>query len=120
MVFDGNMKNHRDVCYASSAGVANFYGLDGQVRKGCQNTPAFKSRYCSLHSPTVATRQADSDFPDRVTEEQVGFITGKRVTRTSTLYQVHIMYAPLRSEHVMFACMHSLQALYLCAGCKLL
>ena len=89
MVFDGNMKNHWDVCYASSAGFANFKGLDGQVRIGCQNTPEFKSRYCCLHSPTVATRQGDSDVPNKTTEEQVGLITGKRVTRTSTLYQVH-------------------------------
>ena len=64
MVFDGN---HRDVCYASNAGFANFKGLDGQVRIGCQNTPEFKSLYCCLHSPTVATRQGDSDVPNRRT-----------------------------------------------------
>ena len=96
MVFDGNMKNHRDVCFASSAssaGTACFKGLEGQVRIGCQDTPAFQSRYCALHKPTAAisedliVSQSGDVQSTRNTEEQVGFIVGKR-TRTSNLYQV--------------------------------
>ena len=94
MVFDGNMKNHRDICFASSAGIACFKGLEGQVRIGCQDTPAFQSRYCALHKPTAAisedldVSQSGDVQSKRNTEEQVGFIVGKRKTRTSSLYQV--------------------------------
>ena len=94
MVFDGNMKNHRDVCFASSAGVACFKGLQGQVRIGCQETPSFQSRYCALHKPTVAISQdvdnseSGNEQSTGNSEEQIGFIAGKRTTRTSTLYQV--------------------------------
>ena len=90
-MFDGNMKNHRDICFASNAGTASFKGLNGHVRIGCQNTPAFKSRYCSLHCPTVAKplgEGADSDNGRDKEEDQVALIIGKRTTRTSTLYQV--------------------------------
>lgn len=93
LVFDGNMKNHRDVCFATNAGVACFKGLDGQVRIGCQNTPAFKSRYCPLHLPMTAKPLGDNDSSNSSTkneEEQIALILGKKTTRTSTLYQVRI------------------------------
>ena len=51
LVFDGNLKIHRDVCFAANAGYAEFKGLNGQVRIGCQDNPSFKSRYCELHKP---------------------------------------------------------------------
>ena len=93
-MFDGNMKNHRDVCFATNAGVASFNGLDGQVRIGCQNTPAFKSRYCPLHSPTTRKVTGDgegSEINSNEEEEQIALIVGKRTTRTSTLYQVYVV-----------------------------
>ena len=58
-------------------------GLPGQIRVGCQDTPAFKSRYCAVHTPTAATPQGEKD-----SEEQIGFIIGKRSTRLSTMYEV--------------------------------
>ena len=58
LVLDGNMKNNREVCYASSAGYAEFSGLTGKVCTGCPNTPAHKSRYCSLHSPFTVKPKA--------------------------------------------------------------
>ena len=84
LVFDGNMKNHRDVCFASNAGVAFFSGLPGQVRVGCQDTPSFKSRYCLAHTPTAASSQGPKN------EKQIGFIVGKRSTRTSIMYEVSV------------------------------
>ena len=101
MVFDRNLKNHRDVCCATSAGYAQFKGLSGQVRIGCQNTPEYKSRYCAIHKPTVATltheeSEAQSTSGKLATEYQAGFITAKRVTRNSTLYQVIII---VHKEH---------------------
>ena len=92
-MFDGNLKNHRDVCFATSAGVASFKGLDGQVRIGCQNTPAFKSRYCPLHLPMIGKPLGDNESSSSRSsseEDQIALITGKRTTRTSTLYQVHV------------------------------
>ena len=93
MVFDGNLKNHRDVCCATSAGYAQFKGLSGQVRIGCQSTPEYKSRYCAIHRPTVATptHEGNEGQSSSVTEDQAGFITAKRVTRNNTLYQVLII-----------------------------
>lgn len=95
LVVDGNMKNHRDVCFAKNAGYVEFKGLPGRVRSGCPNTPAHKSRYCSHHKPVVATPHQispDTGLPTPSTskpaEDQVGLIIGKRETRSSTLYQV--------------------------------
>lgn len=75
------MKNHRDVCCATYAGYAEYKGLPGRVRTGCPNTPAYKSAYCSVHKPAMATDKGDK-------EEPVGLITGKRMTRSTTMYQV--------------------------------
>ena len=95
LVFDGNLKNHRDVCFAANAGYAEFKGLNGQVRIGCQDTPSFKSRYCELHKPKVpATAKTPAEgtrHSDDAGDHQLGIITGKRVTRTSVLYEVYVM-----------------------------
>ena len=100
IVLDGNMKNSREVCYATHAGHAEFSGLPGSVQSGCPNTPAYKSRYCKLHAPiTIIPHQiqfSEDGNPDLVNpttvseERQVAVITGKRVTRNSTFYRVHI------------------------------
>ena len=94
IVVDGNMKNHRDVCFAGSAGFVEYKGLPGRVRSGCPNTPEFKSCYCKLHMPTVATPSKKSESDEAETssttvEDQVGLIVGKRETRNCTLYEVH-------------------------------
>ena len=83
------MKNHRDVCLAREAGYAEFSGLPGKVKTGCPNIPqpAFK--------PQGGTDCVDAET-DPAThtilskdDEQVAFITAKKVTRQSTFYQVH-------------------------------
>ena len=98
LVLDGNMKNSREVCLATDAGHTEFSGLVGMIRTGCPNTPAYKSRYCVLHSP-MATTPCNVQFAEdgtpvttsHSTETQarhVAIITKKRVTRQSTFYQV--------------------------------
>ena len=90
-MIDGNMKNHRDVCCASCAGFAEYKGLVGRVRTGCPNTPAYKSSYCGVHKPVIATSHSDNEG-DASREEPIGFVVGKRVTRASTLYEVSLQY----------------------------
>jgi len=85
LVVDGNMKNHRDVCSATNAGYVEYKGLPGRVRTGCPNTPSFKSSYCNEHKPTMAA------CSDNTKEEPVGLILGKRITRSTTLYQVRVV-----------------------------
>jgi len=82
LVIDGNMKNHRSVCYATNAGYAEYVGLPGVIRTGCPNTPAYKSRFCSLHQPSV------EDASSAQAQEPSGIIIGKRVTRQGTSYEV--------------------------------
>jgi len=53
LILDGNMKNHRDVCFAKDAGFITFKGLNGSIKTGCPETPAFKNRYCPNHKPQV-------------------------------------------------------------------
>ena len=91
IVIDGNMKNHRDVCLATKAGYAEYHGLPGKVTTGCINTPDFKSRYCSLHKPTVTASdslKSGTSEKDDEKESQVGMILSKRTTRNQTMYQV--------------------------------
>ena len=76
LVFNGNMKNHGDVCFDSSAGIASFSGLPGHVRIGCQDKPAYKSRYCDLHTPTALIPQGET----HTRQDQIGFIVDKRST----------------------------------------
>ena len=97
LVLDGNMKNSREVCFATDAGHTEFSGLAGMIQTGCPNTPAYKSRYCTLHSPMVTTPQsikfAEDGTPittsnsEKTEERQVAIITRKRVTRKSTFYE---------------------------------
>ena len=47
-ILDGNMKNSREVCFATDAGHTEFSGLAGMIQTGCPNTPAYKSRYCLI------------------------------------------------------------------------
>ena len=107
-VVDGNMKNNREVCYAVDAGYAEFIGLPGKIKTGCPNTPAFKSRYCSIHIPYVAHHQSDgSDTQAQTTSSSItaprlaGIITNKRVTRKSVLYEIQFLYV-----HVSESCMY--------------
>ncbi len=92
-VMDGNMKNHRDVCFATNAGYVEYQGLHGRVRSGCPNTPCHKSRYCTVHKPAIAIPQQEqevgtSTLSSMTSEGEVGMIIGKRNTRQSTLYEV--------------------------------
>lgn len=87
LVVDGNMKNRRLVCAATHAGYTEYKGLSGRVRTGCPNMPAHKSQYCTLHKPCIAAKDTICQ-----TSEPVGIITGKRSTRTSTLYEVRVYY----------------------------
>ena len=98
LVIDGNMKNHRDICFATCAGYVEYKGLPGRVQSGCPNTPDYKSHYCSLHKLVVAIPQkipADQDTSAAIpstsaNEDQVGLIISERVTRSSTLYEVSL------------------------------
>jgi len=49
-VIDGNMKNHRDICFAKAAGHIEFPNLPGQIVTGCICTPAYKNRFCVDHT----------------------------------------------------------------------
>ena len=98
LVLDGNMKNSREVCFATDAGHTEFSGLVGMIRTGCPNTPAYKSRYCVLHSPTATTPSNVQFLEDgnpvttghskEPETRHAAIITRKRVTRQSTFYQV--------------------------------
>ena len=88
IVIDGNMKNHRDVCFATEAGFVAYMGLPGRVKSGCSNTPDLKSRYCGLHKPTATDSNSEAS-KNRTTPNQVGLILSKRSTRAQIHYQVH-------------------------------
>ena len=91
------MKNSCEVCYATLAGYAEFSGVPGRVQTGCPNTPAFKSRYFSLHAPVTAiphdiqfSKDGNPIMANQSTSLEEGhaaFIISKRVTRNSTLYE---------------------------------
>lgn len=93
LVFDGNLKNHRDVCFATSAGYAEYRGLDGHIKIGCQETPSFKSE---LHKPTIAPQDSLLQV-DPTTE--LGFMVGKKPTKNSVLYKVHDIACALVITH---------------------
>lgn len=91
------MKNHRDVCFASDAGYTEYDGILGNIKTGCPNTPAYKSRYCSVHaitiaksSPVVFTDDADEQVTPQASNKEgpIAMITGKRKTRQNVYYQV--------------------------------
>ena len=81
LVLDGNMKNHRDICLARSAGIVEFKNLPGQITTGCINTPAYKSRYCVDHTPSTSESGSSTK----------AIITGKKCTRTGIYYQVILL-----------------------------
>lgn len=87
------MKNHRGVCLATYAGYVEYSGLPGRLRTGCPNTPDYKSSYCSLHKPVIASAHHDGDANDSSIQkkEPIGLIIGKRETRSCTLYQVNLV-----------------------------
>lgn len=101
------MKNNREVCYATLAGYAEFSGLPGKIPTGCPNTPSYKSRYCSIHSPIMVTpTQIQFTEGDEATanslsekkqheEKHAAIITSKRVTRSSNFYQVSVLVKSL-------------------------
>ena len=102
LVVDGNMKNHCDVCLPTKAGYAEYKGLPGRIQTGCPNSPDYQSQFCQLHKPNVAKRKniqipnesCTSEVPRESTttcRDTVGFIIGKRVTRSSTPYQVQFI-----------------------------
>ena len=93
IVIDGNMKNHRDVCFATDAGFVEYAGLPGKVKTGCTNTPDLKSRYCGLHKPTATVNNSETS-KNLSTRNQVGLILSKRSTRAQIHYQVciHCIY----------------------------
>ena len=66
--------------------------LMGKVRIGCQNTPAFKSHYCPLHLPMTGKPLGENESSNSrsSSEDQITPIVGKRTTRISTLYHVHV------------------------------
>lgn len=55
MVIDGNQKNKRSVCMATDAGFIEYPSLPGTLKTGCTKSPAFKSRFCSQHTPRICT-----------------------------------------------------------------
>ena len=95
-MFNGNLKNHCDTCFATSAGVIPFKGLDGQVRIGSQNTPAFKSRYCPLHLPMTGKLLGDSESSSSrsSSEHQIALMNNSNINFISgtRIYMVHIRY----------------------------
>ena len=93
-IMDGNMKNHRDVRQATYAGYTEYDSLPGRVHTGCPTTPDYKSKYCKLHKPLAVVPEAsnvDGSSSSGV-EDQVGLITGIRMTRNSVHYQVRLLY----------------------------
>jgi len=103
------MKNHRDVCFAKDAGFIEFEGLDGSIKTGCPETPAFKNRYCNNHKPQLCDlkcfEEKDEllDFQtgpelrskqkglskDSLTGEPIAeMILAKKTTRKQAYYQV--------------------------------
>ena len=66
LVLNGNMKNHRSVCYADKAGYMQYEGLPGKLCTGCPNTPAKQSLYCNLHKPLISSHHMNSS--DNATE----------------------------------------------------
>ena len=101
------MKNSREVCFATRAGYAEFNGLPGKFSTGCPNTPAYKSRYCTVHLPiTVAPKHiqfsedgtASEPSEREIEERHAAIITNKRVTRSSSFYKVSYMYYSCRID----------------------
>ena len=67
IVLDGNMKNHRGVCLATHAGFAVYDGLPGAIQTSCPNTPAHRSRFCSLAKTKSTFRNFDDNWKENNT-----------------------------------------------------
>lgn len=76
VILDGNM---RDVCCATYAGYTEYEGLPGRVRTAWMLE--HPNIYCTVHKPAIALSKDDRGEP-------VGLITGKRTTRSTTMYEV--------------------------------
>ena len=105
LVLDGNMKNHRDVCYAKDAGFIQFNGLPGLIKTGCPGSPDFKSQYCAQHKPLACDLLNSGEVDDELgitpgpalrSQEKrqhpgspiAEMILAKKTTRKQTYYQV--------------------------------
>ena len=86
LIMDENMKNHRNICYATTAGYTEYKGLNGKVQTGCPNTPAYKSVYCHLHKPVISAQKGGDSGCSK--EKPVGLIISKKETRKTVFYQV--------------------------------
>ena len=62
LVIDGNTKNPRDICAATEA---EFEGLPGAIKTGCQLSPGYQSRYCYHHAPRVSKMEIVGDENDQ-------------------------------------------------------
>ena len=83
------MKNRRDICAATEAGFAEYTGLPGAIKTGCQRSPGHQSKFCYEHSPRVASMTCAEDEQNLSSKENVvAFITCKKQTRSGTYYQV--------------------------------
>ena len=80
------MKNRRDVCAASEAGFAEYEGLPGVIKTGCQLSPGYPSKYCYTHAPRISQMTGQTNVCAE--EGVVKLITAKKQTRTETYYQV--------------------------------
>ena len=82
------MKNRRDVCAATEAGFIEYAGLPGTIKTGCQQTPAYQSKFCYEHSPRVGKCGEGTDQSVSVEDNVVVLITSKKQTRRGIYYQV--------------------------------
>lgn len=85
------MKNRQDICAATEAGYAEYVGLPGKIKTGCQQSPAYKSKFCYEHSPRVGNMTCTEDETNVSTPKEniVAFINSKKKqTRSGTYYQV--------------------------------
>lgn len=88
------MKNRRDICAATEAGFAEYVGLPGTIKTGCQQSPAYQSKFCYEHSPRVGSMTCTEDEKNVSTPKEniVAFISSKKQTRSATYYQVIYIY----------------------------
>lgn len=85
------MKNRRDICAATEAGFAEYIGLLGTIKTGCQQAPAYQSKFCYYHSPRVGSMTCMEDEKNVSTQREniVAFI---KQTHGGIYYQVIYMY----------------------------
>jgi len=86
IVIDGNLKNRRDICASTSAGLLSFNGLP-DIKTGCQATPGWQSKFCYDHAPRRSKISLDAS-EDLCSEQAIQFVTGKKQTRGGIYYEV--------------------------------